>query len=136
MDIIQNDTINDIKYLNQTNKLLVYIIIMLYNFFELNFNPFTKFNIKCTETNSSDTEKTLQTLATGSVACEALTEPAAASPSALVSCCSPMSARYFLAIASQSATFSNFVAALLKLNWDPRGLRWTTLKATGSKMNH
>lgn len=36
-----------------------------------------------------------------------------------------MRALYFLAIISQSTTFSILVA-LLKLNWEPKGLRWTT----------
>lgn len=45
---------------------------------------------------------------------------------------SPIKALYFLAIASQSVTFSIRVA-LLKLNWEPNGLRWTTDKATESE---
>ncbi|CAB0017029.1 unnamed protein product, partial [Nesidiocoris tenuis] len=45
---------------------------------------------------------------------------------------SPINDRYFFAMASQSATFSILVAELLKLSWDPSGLRCTTLRATGS----
>lgn len=43
-----------------------------------------------------------------------------------------MRARYFLAINSQSTTFSIFVA-LLKLSWEPIGLRWTTDKRVESE---